>query len=96
MTNVMNNAYGMGGQTDGETMGNKGPGRIGAAINPENCHTEVINGQNPLAAIDLIRRKKPLAEQGDGPIMNEIRTYRINGHSSADVESYRTPEEIDL
>ncbi len=96
MVNVMNNAYGMGGQTDGETMGNKGPARIGAGINPEACHGEVINGQNPLAAIDLIRRKKPLAENGDGPVMNEIRTYRINGHSSADVESYRTPEEINL
>ncbi len=96
MVNVMNNAYGMGGQTDGETMGNKGPARIGAGVNPEACHGEVINGQNPLAAIDLIRRKKPLAENGDGPIMNEIRTYRINGHSSADVESYRTQDEINL
>ena len=96
MVNIMNNAYGMGGQTIGETMGNKGPVRIGAGINAEACHGEVINGQDPLAAIDLMNRKYELAEKGEGPIVNEIRTYRINGHSSADVESYRTPEEINL
>lgn len=100
MVNVMNNAYGMGGQTDGETMGNKGPARIGAALNPEACHGEVINGQNPLAAIDLIRRKYPLLENGDGPVMNEIRTYRISGHSApvdyGGAKNYRSLEEIEL
>jgi len=95
MVNVMNNAYGMGGQTIGETMGNKGTARMGAGINPEACHAEVVNGQNVLAVIDLIKRKYDLAINGDGPIMNEIRTYRISGHSSADVESYRSPEEIE-
>lgn len=96
MLNIMNNAYGMGGQTIGETMGNKGPIKLATAINPENCHAEVINGQNPLAAIDLIRRKYDVVKNGDGPVVNEIRTYRLNGHSSGDPESYRTREELEL
>ncbi len=95
MMTVMNNAYGMGGQTIGETMGNKGSARIGAAINPEAMHAEVVNGQNVLAVIDLIKRKKEILEKGDGPVINEIRTYRYNGHSSGDLESYRVPEEIE-
>jgi 2-oxoisovalerate dehydrogenase E1 component len=94
MVNVMNNGYGMGGQTIGETMGNKGPARIGSAINPDALHAEVVNGQNPLAVMDLIRRKYPIVKNGDGPVMNEIRTYRFNGHSSGDLESYRTSEEV--
>lgn len=96
MINLMNNGYGMGGQTVGETMGNKGPARIGAAINPENMFAERVNGQDVLATIDLIRRKKEIALKGDGPILNEIITYRYNGHSSGDLESYRVPEEIEM
>ncbi len=96
MLNIMNNSYGMGGQTMGETMGNKGPARVGAGINPEGLYAEVVNGQDPLAVIDLIRRKKPIVLKGDGPVMNEIITYRYNGHSSGDLESYRTPEEVEL
>ncbi len=96
MVNVMNNFYGMGGQTIGETMGNKGPARIGAGINPDNMHAEVVDGQDPLAVIDLIRRKKPVILKGDGPVINEIITYRYNGHSSGDLETYRTADEVEL
>lgn len=94
MLNIMNNGYGMGGQTIGETMGNKSAAKLGAAINPENCYTEIVNGQNPLAVHDLMRRKYDLCAKGEGPIINEIRTYRYNGHSSGDLESYRVIEEI--
>ncbi|BDV03604.1 MAG: pyruvate dehydrogenase E1 subunit beta [Candidatus Hepatoplasma scabrum] len=94
MINLMNNQYGMGGQTVGETMGYKIPARLGAGINPENMFAERVNGQDVLATIDLIRRKKAIVLKGDGPVLNEILTYRYNGHSSGDLESYRTPEEI--
>ncbi|MCK5676807.1 MAG: dehydrogenase, partial [Verrucomicrobia bacterium] len=36
--NIMNNHYGMGGQTNGETMGYDMVARIGAGINPEQMH----------------------------------------------------------
>ncbi|CRX36907.1 / / 2-oxoisovalerate dehydrogenase subunit beta / 390077:392560 Reverse [Candidatus Hepatoplasma crinochetorum] len=94
MINLMNNQYGMGGQTVGETMGYKIPARIGAGLNPNNMFSERVNGQDVLATIDLMRRKKIIVEKGDGPVLNEIVTYRYNGHSSGDLESYRTPEEI--
>ena len=36
--NIWNNSYGMGGQTNGETMGYQMPARIGAALNPMQMH----------------------------------------------------------
>ena len=95
MVNVMNNGYGMGGQTIGETMGNNGPARIGAGVKPDALYSEIVNGQDPLAVMDLIRRKYPIVKNGDGPVMNEIRTYRFNGHSSGDLETYRDPREVE-
>ncbi|HHV60981.1 MAG TPA: dehydrogenase, partial [Clostridiaceae bacterium] len=47
--NFFNNQYGMGGQTDGETMGYGMLARLGAGINPEQMHAERIDGYNPLA-----------------------------------------------
>ncbi len=53
--NVMNNQYGMGGQTCGETMGYGSPSRIGAGVNKEQMHAETVDGYNPLAVIDAYR-----------------------------------------
>ncbi len=47
--NFFNNFYGMGGQTDGETMGYRILARVGAGVNPENMHAERVDGYNPLA-----------------------------------------------
>ena len=46
--NIMNNQYGMGGQTCGETMGYEMVARIGAGVNPEQMHAERVDGYNPL------------------------------------------------
>ena len=56
--NFMNNQYGMGGQTAGETMGYDILARVGAGVNPEMMHAERIDGYNPLAVIDAFRRKR--------------------------------------
>ena len=50
--NFFNNQYGMGGQTDGETMGYGMLARLGAGINPEQMHAERIDGYNPLAVVN--------------------------------------------
>jgi 2-oxoisovalerate dehydrogenase E1 component len=42
--NFMNNQYGMGGQTCGETMGYKFLARIWAGVNPEMMHAERVDG----------------------------------------------------
>ena len=44
---VVNNFYGMGGQTIGETMAYERLSRIGAGINPQNMHAQTIDGNNP-------------------------------------------------
>ena len=95
MLNFFNNQYGMGGQTRGETMGYDMLARIGAGVNPEQLHAERIDGYNPLAVIDAMKRKKKLLEEKKGPVLLDTLTYRFTGHSPSDASSYRTKEEVD-
>ena len=62
--NFMNNFYGMGGQTKGETMGFDTLARVGLGVNPEAMHAESIDGYNPLAVADAIERKREILEKG--------------------------------
>ena len=94
--NFFNNLYGMGGQTMGETMGYNILARVGAGLNPDQMHAERVDGFNPLAVIDAMRRKKKLIEEGKGPILLDVLTYRFTGHSPSDSGSYRTKEEVDM
>jgi 2-oxoisovalerate dehydrogenase E1 component len=93
--NFYDNFYGMGGQTCGETMGFDMLARIGAALNPQQVHTERIDGYNPLAVADAILRKKEVLENGDGPVLLDTVTYRYSGHSPSDQNSYRERSEIE-
>ena len=93
--NIMNNQYGMGGQTRGETMGYDLAARIGAGVNPEQMHAERVDGYNPLAVIDAYRRKKALLAEKKGPVLLDVLTYRYSGHSPSDASSYRTKEETE-
>jgi 2-oxoisovalerate dehydrogenase E1 component len=92
----MNNFYGMGGQPMGETMGFGILARVGLGVNEEAMHSERVDGYNPLAVADAIKRKKPLLEQGLGPVMLDVVTYRLVGHSTSDASSYRDKTEVDL
>lgn len=94
--NFFNNFYGMGGQTCGETMGYGIAARVGAGVNPDNMHSERVDGYNPLAVADAIARKKAVLLEGKGPVLLDTVTYRLSGHSPSDASSYRTPEEIKL
>lgn len=93
--NFMNNLYGMGGQTMGETMGFGVLARVGAGVNPEMMYAERVDGYNPLAVIDAFRRKKQLLLEKKGPVLLDTLTYRISGHSPSDASSYRSKEEIE-
>lgn len=93
--NFYNNQYGMGGQTRGETMGYDILARIGAGVNPEQLHAERVDGFNPLAVIDAMKRKKKILEDKNGPVLLDTLTYRFTGHSPSDASSYRTREEIE-
>jgi 2-oxoisovalerate dehydrogenase E1 component len=93
--NIMNNQYGMGGQTCGETMGYTIAARVGAALNRENMHAERVDGYNPLAVIDAYERKMRLLKERKGPVFLDVLTYRYSGHSPSDSSSYRSKEEIE-
>ncbi|MCE5205268.1 MAG: dehydrogenase [Porphyromonadaceae bacterium] len=93
--NIMNNQYGMGGQTVGETMGYGIAARIGAGVNGEQMHAERVDGYNPLAVIDAYNRKRKIIEEKRGPVLLDVLTYRYSGHSPSDASSYRTKEEVE-
>lgn len=93
--NIMNNQYGMGGQTCGETMGYNIAARIGAGVNADQMHAERVDGYNPLAVIDAYKRKRAVIEAKQGPVLLDVLTYRYSGHSPSDASSYRTKEEVE-
>jgi 2-oxoisovalerate dehydrogenase E1 component len=90
----VNNFYAMGGQTSGETMGWDRLARIGAAVNPSNLHAETVDGANPLAVADAVKRKRALLTNGKGPALLDVEVYRLAGHSTTDANVYRTREEV--
>lgn len=92
--NINDNFYGMGGQTRGETMGYDMVARIAAGMEPHALYAERVDGYNPLAVIDAYARKLPVAKT-QGPVLLDVVTYRISGHSPSDSSSYRTKEEIE-
>ncbi len=95
IVNIMNNQYGMGGQTCGETMGYGIAARIGAGLNSDQMHSERVDGYNPLAVIDAYRRKRKILEEKRGPVLLDVLTYRYSGHSPSDASTYRSKEEIE-
>ena len=94
--NIFNNGYGMGGQTSGETMAYGMPARVGAGVAPNELYAERVWGHNPLAVIDAYRRKKQTLREAGGPILLDVVTYRLVGHSTSDQNAYRSKEELDL
>jgi 2-oxoisovalerate dehydrogenase E1 component len=91
----MDNFYGIGGQPRGETMGYERLATLAAGLNRWNFHAETIDGNNPLAVWDAVRRKKAVLAAGEGPALLDVITYRLSGHSPSDASAYRTREEIE-
>ena len=91
---IFNNAYGMGGQTRGETMAYDLAARMGSGVTPSQLYAERVDGYNPLAVVDAMERKLQLLKEGKGPVMLDTITYRLSGHSTSDQNAYRTKEEI--
>ncbi len=91
---VVNNHYAMGDQPLGETMGWKKAARIGAGISPDQMYAERVNGNDPMAVIDAVARKKERMEREGGPALLELVTYRVSGHTAGDPADDRTKEEL--
>ena len=90
----VDNFYAMGGQTFGETMGYERLARIGAGLNEHSMHAETVDGNNPLAVVDAMRRAREILDAGDGPVLLDVACYRQSGHSPSDAGSYRSREEV--
>ena len=93
--NFMDNGYGMGGRTNGETMAYGQLARVGAGITENQMNAERVDGVNPLAVIDAYRRKLQLIKENKGPVLLDVLTYRLGGHSTSDQNAYRSKEEIE-
>jgi len=93
--NIFNNGYGMGGQTSGETMAYDMLARIGAGVNPDQMHAERVWGHDPLVVIDAYRRKLEIIANKQGPVLLDVITYRLSGHSTSDQNAYRSKEELE-
>ena len=89
-----NNFYAMGGQTIGETMGWDRLSRIASGINSVAMHAETVDGTNPLAVADAVKRKREQLLQGQGPALLDVECYRYSGHSTSDANVYRSREEL--
>lgn len=68
--------------------------RIGAGITPTQMYAERIDGFNPLAVIDAMKRKLEILRKGEGPVLLDTLTYRFCGHSVSDQNAYREKDEI--
>lgn len=92
---IENNQFGMTGRTRDEITGIDFIARRGWAYNDVGMHAEVVNGMNPLAVYDAVKRAAEICRNGDGPVLLEAMTYRYVGHSLSDQSLYRNKEEID-
>ena len=91
---IQNNHYGMTHRSDDEVMGVSNLARRAAGFADNNMHAEVINGMDPLAMRDAVKRATEICRKGDGPVLLEADTYRYYGHSLSDPRNeYRLREE---
>ena len=87
---IVNNQYGMGLRVD------KGSAvaelyRKGAAYD---MYSERVDGDDPLAVRDAMRRAADIARSQHEPSLIEALSYRFRGHSVVDPDRYRPKEEV--
>jgi len=52
------------------------------------CYGEMVDGNNVLAVLDVIRRARARCVAGDGPVLIEAKTFRRKGHAEHDDAGY--------
>ena len=86
-----NNGYGMSTSTERSTAVKNIADRAAAYAMPG----VIVNGNVFSEVADASHRAVERARAGEGPTLNESKTYRHRGHSKSDRNRYRTKEEID-
>lgn len=56
---------------------------------------ERIDGDDPVVVYEAAQRAVEYARSGKGPVLLEIVTYRLRGHSAQDTQIYRSREEVE-
>lgn len=56
-------------------------------------HGEIVDGNNVLAVLDVVRRARKRCVEGGGPVLIEAKTFRRKGHAEHDDAGY-VPEEL--
>jgi 2-oxoisovalerate dehydrogenase E1 component len=56
---------------------------------------ETVDGMDPLAVYEAVKRAVEHARSGKGPVLINAITYRYYGHSKSDKQRYRTKEEVE-
>ena len=54
---------------------------------------EVVDGNDMIEVMNVVMRRLRTCENGKGPTLIEMKTYRWKGHSKSDAKKYRTREE---
>ena len=85
-----NNLYAV--ETPSESM--TGGGSIAARAAGFGLPAVVVDGQDLAAMIRAVSSARERAAAGDGPTFIEARTYRYEGHSTGQVITYRTVDEV--
>jgi pyruvate dehydrogenase E1 component alpha subunit len=56
---------------------------------------ETVDGMDPLAVYEAVKRAVQHARSGKGPVLINAVTYRYYGHSKSDKQRYRTKDEVE-
>ena len=56
---------------------------------------ERVLGDDPTVVNEAAQRAVEYARSGQGPVLLEVVTYRLRGHSAQDTQKYRTREEVE-
>lgn len=87
---IVNNGYGMGTTVD-EGSAEPDLYKKGCAFR---IHGERVDGRDPLAVRDVVRRLRERAEKEGEPAIIDAVSFRFRGHSVIDADRYRDPEEV--
>ena len=89
---VVDNLYARGGNTKLETGSYDNPARVSAGFTTDQMRSESVNGLNPFAVADAIKRHRKSVLAGQGASLINCSTYRHEEHSIGDAPSRENKE----
>ena len=88
---IENNKYGMGTSVDRAAAGSD----LYKRGEPFGIPGELVDGMNVFKVIEAAHKAGKYVQEGKGPYILEVQTYRYKGHSMSDPAKYRTKKELE-